>query len=123
VYQAIQKQEAIQVQSEHYKEMLESNLNWKYGFEQATLHRPKQSVTELKRKMQEEDPYTQTYHSTKSFPLERPKFMSEKKMNQAEKGTATHAVMQNIDYQFVSTIHQIQEQIDQMVLKELITNE
>lgn len=123
VYQAIQNQEAIQVRSEQYKEILESNLNWKYGFEQATLHRPKQSVTELKRKMQEEDPYTQTYHSSKSFPLERPKFMSEKKMNQAERGTATHAVMQNIDYQFVSTLNEIQEQIDQMVLKELITNE
>ncbi len=123
VYQALQKQEAIQVQSEQYKEILESNLNWKYRFEQATLHRPKQSVTELKRKMQEEDPYTQTYHTSKSFPLERPKFMSEKKMNQAEKGTATHAVMQNLDYQSVSTINEIQEQIDRMVLKELITTE
>lgn len=123
VYEAIQKQEAIQVGSEQYKDILESNLNWKYGFKQATLHRPKQSVTELKRKMQEEDPYTQTYRSSKSFPLERPKFMSEKKMNQAERGTATHAVMQNIDYQFVSTINEIQQQIDQMVLKELITSE
>ncbi|GGI15044.1 helicase-exonuclease AddAB subunit AddA [Gottfriedia solisilvae] len=123
VYQAIQKQEAIELQSEQFKEILESNLNWKYGFEQATLHRPKQSVTELKRKMLEEDPYTQSYQSSKSFPLERPKFMSEQKMNQAEKGTATHAIMQNLDYQFVSTIDEIKEQINQMVLKELITNE
>lgn len=123
VYDALQKKESILVQSDQYKEMLEKQLNWKYSFAQSTVHRPKQSVTELKRKMQEEDPYTPSYQTSRSFPLERPKFMSEKKMNQAEKGTATHAVMQNLDYQSVSTIEEIQEQIDQMVIKELITSE
>ncbi|MEH7474915.1 PD-(D/E)XK nuclease family protein [Priestia megaterium] len=49
--------------------------------------------------------------------------MSEQKMNSAEKGTATHAVMQNLDYQFVSSHEDIINQINSMVLKELITQE
>ncbi len=123
IYQSLQLKEAIKLDNNQWKETLEHQLNWKYKYNQSTLYRPKQSVTELKRKMQEEDPYTGSYTSSKSFPLERPKFMSETKMNQAEKGTATHAVMQNLNYLQVSSKEEIQEQVNQMISKELITIE
>ncbi|PGS52078.1 helicase-exonuclease AddAB subunit AddA [Bacillus sp. AFS041924] len=125
VYQAFQLKQPIQIKNDELQEKIEYQLNWQYNYRQSTLNRPKQSVTELKRKMQEEDPYNQSFTATKTkgFPLERPKFMSEQNMNQAEKGTATHAVMQNLDYQFVSTHEEIIGQINSMVLKELITQE
>ncbi|MES9683933.1 helicase-exonuclease AddAB subunit AddA [Gottfriedia acidiceleris] len=125
VFQAFQSKEPIQINNDELHEKLENQLNWQYHHRQSTLYRPKQSVTELKRKMQEEDPYSQSFTAakTKDFPLERPKFMSEQKMNSAEKGTATHAVMQNLDYQFVSSHEDIVNQINSMVLKELITQE
>lgn len=123
IYEALKMREAIQLDHDDYIDVLEKQLNWKYQFKQSTLFRPKQSVTELKRKMQEEDPYAIRNTGSKSYPLERPKFMSEKTMNQAEKGTATHAVMQNLDYNLVSSEDEIKMQINQMVLKELISNE
>lgn len=123
IFKAFQSKEAIQTSNDELYEEIESRLNWQYKYNQATLYRPKQSVTELKRKMLEEEPYMQSMTTTKSFPLERPKFMSEKKLNQAEKGTATHAVMQNLDYESISTHEEIIEQINKMILKELITQE
>ncbi|PEL09733.1 helicase-exonuclease AddAB subunit AddA [Bacillus sp. AFS017336] len=125
IFQAFQLKEPINIKNDELYEEIENQLNWQYSHNQATLYRPKQSVTELKRKMQEEEPYHQSFtgSTSKGFPLERPKFISEQKMNQAEKGTATHAVMQNLDYQFISSHEEIMNQISSMVLKELITHE
>lgn len=122
-YEALQNHKQVPIENEAYKEKLKERLLWNYQYNKATEYRPKQSVTELKRKMQEVDPYIQRNSSGNSFPLERPKFMTEKTMTAAERGTALHSVMQGINFHNVSTTEEIQLQIDRMVEKELITNE
>lgn len=105
-----------------HAELVRRQLSWQYGFGNATTHRSKQSVSELKRNHEVRDDESGTAlvrKFTKPL-LNRPKFMQEKKMTPAEKGTAMHMVMQHIDLGHPVTEESLLEQLDVMVRSELL---
>lgn len=55
--------------------------------------------------------------------LSRPRFMQEKSLSPAERGTAMHAVMQHIDFSRPASLETISSKMDEMVRKELLTEE
>ena len=97
---------------------------WKYGYEEATSHRAKQSVTEIKRNYQSEEGSDNAFIKKLRAPIQtRPRFMEKKGLTYAERGTAVHAVMQHVDLKKPITEEVIREQIAGMVNKELLTFE
>jgi ATP-dependent helicase/nuclease subunit A len=97
-------------------------LSWKYHFKEAANHRSKQSVTELKRnhETRDEESGTQIVRRFTKPILNRPRFMQEKKLTPAERGTAMHMVMQHIDLSRPITEASLESQLKQMVEKELL---
>ncbi len=55
--------------------------------------------------------------------LKRPKFMQEKALSPAERGTAMHMVMQHVDLTKAVSAETIHEQVKWMVNNELLTPE
>jgi ATP-dependent helicase/nuclease subunit A len=106
-------------------EAVHDQLSWSYPFKEAAAHRSKQSVTELKRnhEARDEESGTQILRRFTKPILNRPRFMQEKKLTPAERGTAMHMVMQHIDLgQPVNEIS-LNLQLDKMVEKELLLPE
>ncbi|WP_079510196.1 helicase-exonuclease AddAB subunit AddA [Mesobacillus jeotgali] len=97
-------------------------LSWNYYFKDAASHRSKQSVTELKRnhETRDEESGTQIVRQFTWPILNRPRFMQEKKLTPAERGTAMHMVMQHIDLSGSITEESLEQQLQQMVEKELL---
>ncbi|PLR97674.1 helicase-exonuclease AddAB subunit AddA [Bacillus sp. T33-2] len=107
------------------KGMVEGNLSWRYSYSDAKSHRSKQSVSELKRNHETRDDESGTdILRTFTKPLlNRPRFMQEKKLTPAEKGTAMHMVMQHVDLSKPINAQSLKEQLDEMVEKELLLPE
>ncbi|EWG12524.1 helicase-exonuclease AddAB subunit AddA [Cytobacillus firmus] len=109
-----------------YKDKVDEQLSWKYSFKQATQSRSKQSVSEVKRQREifsEEDSGTELIRKISKPALSRPRFMQEKSLSPAERGTAMHAVMQHIDFSRPATVETISSKMDEMVHNELLTEE
>ncbi|MBX9971911.1 helicase-exonuclease AddAB subunit AddA [Cytobacillus firmus] len=109
-----------------YKDKVEEQLSWKYSYKQAAQHRSKQSVSEVKRQREifsEEDSGTELIRKITKPLLGRPRFMQEKSLSPAERGTAMHAVMQHIDFSRPATVETISSKMDEMVRNELLTEE
>ncbi|WP_420797610.1 helicase-exonuclease AddAB subunit AddA [Cytobacillus firmus] len=109
-----------------YKDKVEEQLSWKYSFKQAAQARSKQSVSEVKRQREifsEEDSGTELIRKISKPMLSRPRFMQEKSLSPAERGTAMHAVMQHIDFSRPATVERISSKMDEMVHNELLTEE
>ena len=120
IVEAIQQLEPVMIASE-YKEEVNRRLSWTYAYEQATVLRAKQSVSELKR---QRDIYGG--HAEQPFRKEivdRPRFLQAKAMTPAERGTMMHLVMQQMDVTKEVTVHAVQEQIARMVNGEWLTEE
>jgi ATP-dependent helicase/nuclease subunit A len=104
---------------------LESEFSWVYQHANATTHMSKQTVTEIKRQLETRDEYGDT-GLIRQFrqPIgERPRFMQEKQLTAAERGTAMHMVMQHLDVQVIQSLNDIEEVIAKMVYQELLSNE
>lgn len=103
-------------------EIVNRQLSWNYHFKEAANHRSKQSVTELKRnhETRDEESGTQIVRRFAKPILNRPRFMQEKKLTPAERGTAMHMVMQHIDLNQPVTEASLELQLDRMVEKELL---
>lgn len=109
-----------------YKDKVEEQLSWKYSFKQAAQARSKQSVSEVKRQREifsEEDSGTELIRKINKPLLGRPRFMQEKSLSPAERGTAMHAVMQHIDFSRPATVETISSKMAEMVQNELLTEE
>lgn len=109
-----------------YRDKIQEQLSWKYSFKQAAQARSKQSVSEVKRQREifsEEDSGTELIRKISKPMLSRPRFMQEKSLSPAERGTAMHAVMQHIDFSRTATVETISSKMDEMVRKELLTEE
>ncbi|MEH7449089.1 helicase-exonuclease AddAB subunit AddA [Bacillus toyonensis] len=121
--EALREKKAVPLQSER-KEEVYDRLMWKYGYEEATSHRAKQSVTEIKRNYQSEEGSDNAFIKKLRAPIKtRPRFMEKKGLTYAERGTAVHTVMQHVDLKKPITVEVLQEQIAGMVNKELLTFE
>lgn len=103
-------------------EAVYNQLSWSYLYKEAAHHRSKQSVTELKRnhEARDEESGTQIVRRFTKPILNRPRFMQEKKLTPAERGTAMHMVMQHIDLTESVTEASLELQLEQMVKKELL---
>lgn len=113
----------IQLESE-WKEVIHNRLSWKYPFHDASQFRSKQSVSEMKRQREITDEASGKELVSLTRPLfNRPRFMQEKTMTPAERGTAMHMVMQHVDMAKAVTVPVVEEQLEEMVKKELITEE
>ncbi|GER65768.1 helicase-exonuclease AddAB subunit AddA [Weizmannia acidilactici] len=108
-----------------WKESVFEHLSWRYKNETATLRRAKQSVSELKRMNEERDETngTQLIPRTQKHVFDRPRFMQEKSITPAERGTAMHMVMQHIPLDAPPTYASVEELIDDMIKRELLTEE
>ena len=120
----VQKGELVPAASP-YAEEIKSRLEWEYSFSNASVHRSKQSVSEIKRQREIADEQSGTdlvSHFKKSI-VKRPKFMQEKQLSPAERGSAMHMVMQHIDLTKSVSQESIEEQLTWMINKELLTPE
>lgn len=107
-----------------FKEEIERRLSYKYKYIEASKIPAKLSVTELKRLANnpEVDEYTTTMFTSKLS--KKPAFLEEEKgLSAAERGTIMHFVMQHLDLRRVNNFVSIKEQIENMVLTELLTEE
>jgi len=108
-----------------FREEIRTRLDWSYLFPDATTHRSKQSVSELKRYAETMDEHSGTdfVRRFKKTILKRPKFMQEKSLSPAERGTAMHMVMQHVDLTQPITDAGIFQQLNWMVNNELLKPE
>ncbi|MCM3690252.1 helicase-exonuclease AddAB subunit AddA [Neobacillus niacini] len=104
---------------------IKSRLTWEYSFANASTHRSKQSVSEMKRQreMSDEQSGTELLSKFKKSITKRPKFMQEKSLSPAERGTALHMVMQHVDLTKPVTTEKVESQVERMVNDELLTVE
>lgn len=108
-----------------WKEEAERRLLWRYRYEKGTIVRAKQSVSELKEQrvlfgeLASEWPLRQG-----TAPIfSRPRFMQEKTLTPAEKGTALHIVMRHLDLRAPVSEASIREQMGRLIEKELLSAE
>lgn len=105
---------------------IDSILSWKSPYTAMETHPAKQSVSEIKRKMQlfiEEEEGIPSLYLRRPRLSRRPRFMEEKGLTAAEMGTAMHTVMQHLRLDLPITAENLVTQIDEMVAKELLTPE
>jgi ATP-dependent helicase/nuclease subunit A len=114
------------------QEEIEKRLSWHYPHEMASQLLSKTTVTELKRlgdsKSELEDSWVHTNvaalksaHRQTAF--RRPRFIEQKQLNAAERGTVYHAVMQQLPLHAGLTIEEVQKTLDQMQLLQMLTAE
>jgi ATP-dependent helicase/nuclease subunit A len=120
----VKEMKIVPVQS-GFAEEISDRLSWKYTFQDAADHRSKQSVSEIKRQREISDQYSGTdiVRSYKKSISTRPRFMQEKSLTPAERGTAMHMVMQHVDLTKPINAEVINEQLLWMIDKELLTEE
>ncbi|RDU35520.1 helicase-exonuclease AddAB subunit AddA [Neobacillus piezotolerans] len=102
-----------------------ARLNWEYHYRDASSHRAKQSVSDMKRnrELADEASGTDLIKKARKTILERPRFMQEKSLSAAERGTALHSVMQHVRLDQPITEDSIALLASQMVAAELLTEE
>jgi ATP-dependent helicase/nuclease subunit A len=120
----VEKSEAVPVESP-FKAEIKSRLIWEYPFVDASINRSKQSVSEMKRarEMADEQSGTDLVSKFKKSILKRPKFMQEKSLSPAERGTALHMVMQHVELTEPVNQDTIEALVNRMVSDELLTAE
>ncbi|MCM3767393.1 helicase-exonuclease AddAB subunit AddA [Neobacillus niacini] len=108
-----------------FADEVSARLSWTYAHQSAASHRSKQSVSEIKRQREiaDEQSGTELIHRFKKSIVKRPKFMQEKSLTPAERGTAMHMVMQHLDLSKPVSEMAIAQQVDTMVMNELLTAE
>lgn len=143
--EAVAQLEPAPVVSSPYGERMEQVLRWHSPLESLSKLFSKTSVTELKRiaderrfKDEEETvgavwlptiPHTEqgqradeAAHARHLF-ARRPKFMEQRRMNAAERGTVYHAVMQHVSLEAPITKAAISGTMEEMVRRQLLTAE
>ena len=107
------------------KDKVYSRLNWTYSHPLATNKMSKQSVSELKRmeEMQDETSGTELINKRRQNLYDRPKFMSDKGLSPAERGTAMHTVMQHISLKEVPTLSSVNDLLEDLLEREIIHQE
>ncbi|WP_026683750.1 helicase-exonuclease AddAB subunit AddA [Heyndrickxia coagulans] len=108
-----------------YKAQVFGRLSFRYSNEPATFRRAKQSVSELKRMHEEHDETngTRFIPNAEKHIFDRPRFMQEKSITPAERGTAMHMVMQHIPFDAPPTYASVEALVEEMVKQELLTEE
>ena len=102
---------------------IKRRLDWQYTFETSALIPSKISVTELKKRFKNVEKDDEFNDASYISPLvKKPMFLEEKKgLDSAQRGSILHFVMQNIDFENVSDIKSIENQVFEMENKNLLT--
>lgn len=100
-------------------------LSWTYPHQEATQRMVKQTVTEIKRQQERfSEGFDDRLIKTFRRPIgDRPKFLSERELTAAEKGTAMHRMMQLLDFRQPMTIDDLHKECERLVEAELMTYE
>ena len=110
-------------QTSYYDEIKEK-LDYKYKYEVSTTKPASISVTEIKKIQNSyEEELTQEMFNNKIV-LKKPLFMQEEeqdKITGAEKGSIVHLIMELLDFNKISTVEEIKEQINDFIKKSIIT--
>lgn len=127
--------------SGEWKDWLHDRLSWSYSYQEAPKLFAKTTVSEMKRLSERnriademELPASAAEASLaavsapdsgarRSSIWRRPKFMEERKLTAAERGTVVHAVMQNLSLQEAPTEASIQATLAEMLDKQTLTPE
>ncbi|TGB05262.1 helicase-exonuclease AddAB subunit AddA [Halobacillus salinus] len=123
-------QEAVlqwkKIETETVDPTIVERLDFTYPHQKAALTRAKQTVTEIKRQRETKDEYSsdQLLVPYRAPIVKRPRFMQgEKSLSAAEKGSAMHTVMQHIPFHKPWTASEVEEFVQKLVMKELLTQE
>lgn len=101
-----------------------NRLNFIYPFKPSTTIKSNFSVSDLKKKNQEELEIVNSKNLYSEKIIAKPKFLQEERgLTPSERGTAMHFVMQKLDFNRVNTIEEIENQIREMVINELLSEE
>lgn len=122
---ALKNLEPVAPQSD-YQDQIRSQLSWRYHHELAAVFRSKQSVSEVKRQQEFRDDYSDEIiirSQKENFMYDRPKFMQKKSLTAAEKGTAMHAVMQQLNVREPVTEESTSRKVQELITKEILTKE
>ncbi|MDS9470353.1 helicase-exonuclease AddAB subunit AddA [Sporosarcina pasteurii] len=104
-------------------------FEWEYPYMTSTLKRSKQTVSELKRlailEQQQDDTARLEAASEVStaYLHNRPAFMQSRTLSPAEIGTAMHTMMQQVSLDKSQTLEEVEELVETLVQKQLLTNE
>lgn len=116
-----------------YAEVVDERLSWHYPHEAAVGIAAKTSVTEMKRLLAEGQEDALPLAGTESaasaeaggqsftFRLRRPRFLEEKKLTAAERGTINHLVMQHIPLDRPHDEQAVRELLEGMKAKAMLT--
>ncbi|WP_324611621.1 helicase-exonuclease AddAB subunit AddA [Bacillus massiliglaciei] len=120
----VKQSERVDISSD-FSHQIEEQLHWEYSHLDASVHRSKQSVSELKRQNEVRDDRSSTelLRKFKRPITKRPAFMQEKTLTPAERGTITHLVMQHIDFTADVTKESIEDLVRELIRRELMTEE
>ena len=113
-------------ENEENRKFVEERMSFQYKHLEATNTRAKQSVTEIKRRLELTDEYSDDYFVKPFRPplVKRPNFMQkDKTLTAAEIGTAMHTVMQHLPLTKQYKADELEEIIAQMVNEEKLTAE
>lgn len=99
-------------------------LSYEYPLKASTTIKSNISVSDLKRRYEDENYDTENIYRNREPVKITPKFLQNKKgLTSAERGTAVHFVMKKINLNRVSSVQEINEQLQQLVEDELLLNE
>ncbi|MTH53327.1 helicase-exonuclease AddAB subunit AddA [Bacillus mangrovi] len=100
----------------------EQELTWEYPYWHSSIQRSKQTVSEIKRMQTYRDEYSEPAGPREQGLLySRPKFLQQKTLTAAERGTAMHAVMQHISLSSLPSIQSVEKLTEEMLANELLT--
>ncbi|MCE7792003.1 helicase-exonuclease AddAB subunit AddA [Salipaludibacillus sp. CUR1] len=105
------------------KEEVNARLEWRYPYTDATMHQAKQSVTELKRELEDEYSDRSMVPGFQSKYADRPKFLQKDIVKPSEKGVIMHTVMQHISLSSQPAAETVEKEVNQLVKKEIFTPE
>lgn len=124
LFKKIEKKQPVLKQSSFAAQIIKQ-LSWTYSFPDAVSHRSKQTVSEVKRQRElfGEDSGTELIMQVRKPIVSRPRFMQEKSLTPAERGTAMHTVMQHIPLDMEMNELSVAQFIESMVQNELLIEE
>ncbi len=104
-----------------YRETIEKRFNWKYRHNNAVKIPSKLSVTDIKKASAKNIDFI-NYSIPKISEMQQ--FIEkDKSFSSAERGTIIHFVMQHLDLDKIESEDNIKKQVQEMIIKELLTEE
>ncbi|NLC66665.1 MAG: helicase-exonuclease AddAB subunit AddA [Clostridium sp.] len=131
IYKAIEnmkKEEFIDLRIKDYKKpeqafMVNKILSYEYRYKGDIDKASKMTVTEIKKIRENKSKEEIGEELIKEEFLLRPRFMTEKKLTGAERGSAFHKVMMYLDFQKTNNIEEIENNLESILDRELISRE